>query len=210
MSEPRVLTFEYDLFQAGAAAAIAGVDEAGRGCLAGPVTAAAVILKREFSVPGIDDSKKLSPRKREKLFELIAENSLAMSVAFVDNETIDKINILNAAMLAMKRAIEKLDVRPNFALVDGNRLPSINVPAKAIIGGDAKSLSIAAASIAAKVSRDKWMIEVADKLYPRYGFASHKGYAAKSHFAALDKYGECPLHRKSFLRKYYARKNSLF
>ena len=189
----------------------AGIDEAGRGPLAGPVVAAAVIFPiqlledTEFLHVGIYDSKKLNEKKRNYLAEIIKEKALAWSVSFVDNITIDKINILQASMAAMKNAVNELKVKPNFLLVDGNYFIGCNIPFKTIVGGDAKCISIAAASILAKTARDKWMIEVAAKKYPDYGFDKHKGYATKQHFEKINKYGICPLHRNTFLYKYLKR-----
>ena len=185
---------------------ICGVDEAGRGPLAGPVCAAAVILPEDLEIPGLNDSKKLSEKKREQLFDIITEKALAYCVAFGTLEEIEEKNILKATFLAMNRAIEGLEQKADFALIDGNKIPDgIKVPAAAIVKGDAKSMSIAAASILAKVSRDRYMTEL-DKRYPGYGFAKHMGYGTKAHYASLDEKGECPEHRKTFLRKYYARK----
>lgn len=181
-------------------AVICGCDEAGRGPLAGPVYASAVILPAGLVIPGLDDSKKLSAKKREQLFEAICEKATAFAVAFATVEEIEKINILNASLLAMKRAAEKLDPRPSLALVDGNIARGFAFDAVPVIGGDAVSPSIAAASVLAKVSRDSWCVE-ADRIFPQYGFAAHKGYGTRAHIAALREYGPCPLHRTSFLKK---------
>lgn len=176
---------------------IAGSDEVGRGPLAGPVVAAAVILPENYDLPGLTDSKKLSEKKREILFELIKEQAIAWSVGEASVDEIDEINILQASLLAMKRAIESLAVQPDKALIDGNRCPELTMNTQAIIGGDLTIPVISAASIIAKVTRDRHMIEL-DKLYPEYGLASHKGYGTKLHMQAIEKYGPRPIHRKSF------------
>ena len=178
---------------------ICGVDEAGRGPLAGPVCAAAVILPRGFLPAGLNDSKKLSERKREALFPVIQENALAWSVAFGSVEEIESLNILQATFLAMNRAIEGLNPQPELALIDGNRDREIRVPSMAVVGGDGRCACIAAASILAKVSRDRLMLELA-RQYPEYGFEQHKGYGTKAHYEALRRYGPCAAHRMSFLR----------
>ena len=177
---------------------ICGVDEAGRGPLAGPVGAAAVILPPEAELPGLNDSKKLSEKKREQLFPEIQRLALAWSVAFASVEEIEERNILGATMLAMNRAISGLNLRPELALIDGNRNREIQVPSRCVVHGDARCASIAAASILAKVSRDRLMVELARE-YPQYGFEQHKGYGTKAHYAALREYGPCPAHRPSFL-----------
>lgn len=182
---------------------ICGVDEAGRGPLAGPVCAAAVILPPDCDIPGLNDSKKLTDKKRRELFDVIGEKAVAYGVALVDEKTIDEINILQATFLAMQRAIDALSVKPDLALIDGNRAKDFGVPVKTIVHGDALSASIAAASILAKVTRDRLM-EKLDETYPQYGFAIHKGYGTKRHYAALREFGACPIHRQSFLRKFYA------
>ncbi len=179
---------------------VCGIDEAGRGPLAGPVFAASVVLPVGIIIDGINDSKKLNEKKREKLFEIIKEKSLSYSVALATEKEIDEINILNATFLAMRRAVEGLNVKPDIILVDGNRDPSIGIPTKCIIKGDSKSQSIAAASILAKVSRDRLMKEFARE-YPEYMFDKHKGYGTKLHRELLLKYGPCPIHRKTFLKK---------
>lgn len=179
---------------------ICGVDEAGRGPLAGPVCAAAVILPENTVIDGVNDSKKLSEKKREELFDVIKGTALSYCVAWSSVEEIENINILNAAMLAMKRAVEGLKISADYALIDGNRLPELNIPALAVIKGDSLSMSIASASILAKVSRDRLMREY-DIKYPQYGFAAHKGYGTKLHKEALLKYGPCEIHRPSFLKK---------
>lgn len=179
---------------------ICGVDEAGRGPLAGPVCAAAVIFPEGLVLEDVDDSKKLTAKKRDKLFDKIKKEALAYSIAWASVEEIEKINILNAAMLAMKRAIEGLQIKPDFAMIDGNKTPDIEIPSIAIVKGDAKSQSIAAASILAKVSRDRLMLEMAEK-YPEYAFEKHKGYGTQLHRDMLLKYGACEIHRMSFLKK---------
>lgn len=177
---------------------LAGVDEAGRGPLAGPVYAAAVIFPEDFYVPEINDSKKLSEKKREKLFNVITENALCYGIASVSAKEIDEINILNAAMLAMKRAVEAMEYTPQLALIDGNRLPNLDVPAEFVIKGDAKSQSIAAASILAKVARDRYLTDIMAKKYPQYEFEKHKAYPTKRHRELIKIYGTCPEHRLSF------------
>lgn len=179
---------------------VCGVDEAGRGPLAGPVCAAAVILPENTIIEGVNDSKKLSEKKREALFDVIRNTAVAYCVAYASVEEIEKMNILNATMLAMKRAVEGLEVPADYAMIDGNRLPDLTIDAEYIIKGDARSMSIASASILAKVSRDRLMYEYA-KEYPQYAFDKHKGYGTKVHKAALLEYGPCPYHRMSFLRK---------
>lgn len=178
--------------------AVCGVDEAGRGPLSGPVFAAAVILTNDLQLDGLNDSKKLSPKKRDLLFDQIRENAIAYGIASASVEEIDEINILEASLLAMRRAIAMLSPKADFALIDGNCEKEFELPVKAIVKGDAKSCSIAAASILAKVSRDR-LCEEHDKAYPQYGFAKHKGYGTKAHMDAIRLYGPCPLHRKSFL-----------
>ena len=190
--------YEADCFAAGIQW-ICGADEAGAGPLAGPVYAAAVILPPYAEIPGLDDSKKLSEKKREQLYDLICQTAVAWAVARAEVEEIESINILNARMLAMHRAIEKLSVRPEFALIDGNRSMGIACPNRTIIKGDGESASIAAASILAKVSRDRYMVEM-DAVYPGYLFAKHKGYPTKVHYERLRQLGPCPIHRRSFLR----------
>lgn len=179
---------------------VCGVDEAGRGPLAGRVYAAAVIMPQSVIVGGVDDSKKLTEKKRENLFEKITENALSYSIAWADEKEIDEINILQSTYLAMKRAVEKLKIKPDMVLVDGNRLPEFGIPAKSIVKGDSLSHSIACASILAKVSRDRYMCKEAEK-YPEYLFEKHKGYGTKLHIEALKKYGPSPIHRKTFLKK---------
>lgn len=181
---------------------LCGVDEAGRGPLAGDVYAAAVIIDPMNPIEGINDSKKLTEKKRELLFEEICSKAVSYSIATATVEEIEEINILNAAMLAMKRAVEGLSVVPSYVLVDGNKMPDISIMAETVVKGDANSASIAAASILAKVARDKKLIEL-DKIYPEYGFSKHKGYGTKAHYEALMKYGPSPVHRMSFLKKLY-------
>ena len=180
--------------------AICGVDEAGRGPLAGPVYAAAVILPRGFELPGLDDSKKLTEKKREKLFDLIRDNAVAYSIATASEKEIDEINILNATYLAMNRAIEGLAVKAEFALIDSNRSTGILLPNQTVVGGDGIYSCIAAASILAKVSRDRFMLEMAEK-YPEYAFEKHKGYGTKLHYERLREHGPSEIHRLSFLKK---------
>lgn len=179
---------------------ICGVDEAGRGPLAGDVYAAAVILGEDHGIVGLDDSKKLSEKRRDALFDEIQEKAQAFCIATATVEEIEKINILNAAMLAMKRAVEGLKLQPGYVLVDGNKFPPIDIAGETVVKGDATSASIAAASILAKVARDRYMLEQA-KLYPQYGFEKHKGYGTAEHRAALLQYGMSPIHRASFLTK---------
>ncbi len=183
---------------------ICGVDEAGAGPLMGPVYAAAVILPEDCEIPGLDDSKKLTEKRREALFPVICETAIAYAVAFATEQEIDEINILNARMLAMQRAIDALSVKADFALIDGNRNGGILLPNQTVVHGDARSMSIAAASVLAKVSRDRFVVDVLDKQYPQYAFAKHKGYGTKLHYQMLDAYGPSPVHRKSFLKKWEA------
>ena len=184
---------------------ICGVDEAGRGPLAGPVCAAAVILPLGVEIPGLNDSKKLSDKKRRELFPLICEKATAYAIAFADHKEIDEINILQATYLAMERAITQLPVKPDFALIDGNRAKDFGVPVETVVGGDGLSASIAAASVLAKVTRDDLMLKMAEQ-YPEYGFGIHKGYGTKAHYTALAEHGPCPIHRMSFLKKLYGQK----
>ena len=179
---------------------ICGVDEAGRGPLAGPVCAAAVILPRGLDIPGLNDSKKLSEKKREELFDVICREAAAYGIAFAGVEEIEKFNILNATFLAMNRAIAKLGVMPELALIDGNRNTGIEINSRCIVKGDSKCADIAAASILAKVTRDRYMYEMAEK-YPQYHFDKHKGYGTKLHYEAIREFGPSPIHRMSFLRK---------
>ena len=184
---------------------VCGVDEAGRGPLAGPVCAAAVILPEHLQIPGLTDSKKLTDKKRRELFPLIQEQAVSYGIGFASEAEIDEKNILQATFLAMRRALDQLSVRPELALIDGNRETDFGVPVKTVIKGDSLSANIAAASILAKVTRDDLMMEMA-KLYPEYGFDIHKGYGTKAHYEALRCYGPCPIHRKSFLKKFYGEK----
>lgn len=179
---------------------VCGVDEAGRGPLAGPVYAAAVILPPDTIIDGVNDSKKLSEKKREALFPIICERALSYCVASASEAEIDEMNILNATFLAMKRAVEGLTIPAEAALIDGNRMPSLSIPVKTIVKGDTLSMSIACASIIAKVSRDHFMYKL-DQTYPQYQFAKHKGYGTKLHMECIREYGPCPAHRKSFLKK---------
>ena len=181
---------------------ICGVDEAGRGPLAGPVYAAAVILPRGLVLEGLDDSKKLTEKKREALFDPIREQAIAYGIASASVEEIETLNILNATFLAMNRAIEKLNPMPELALIDGNRNTGITFPSRCVVKGDARCADIAAASVLAKVSRDRFMLEMA-KQYPRYRFEQHKGYGTKLHYDMLKEYGPSPIHRMSFLKKLY-------
>ena len=179
---------------------LCGVDEAGRGPLAGPVCAAAVMLPPGLEIAGLDDSKKLSEKKREALYDAICEKAICFGIAFATVEEIESLNILGATFLAMNRAIAKLSTPPALALIDGNRNAGIETPSRCIIDGDAKCASIAAASILAKVTRDRYMLEMAEK-YPEYGFDKHKGYGTKLHYAALREFGPSEIHRPSFLKK---------
>ena len=179
---------------------ICGVDEAGRGPLAGPVCAAAVILPEDAVIEGLNDSKKLSEKKREMLYDVIKEKALAFSVAYGTLEEIEELNILQATFIAMNRAIDGLEIKPDFALIDGNRVPKdIKIPCETVVKGDGKSMSVAAASVLAKVTRDRLMLEN-DKKYPEYNFKKHKGYGTKEHTELIKKYGPCEIHRISFLK----------
>lgn len=184
---------------------ICGVDEAGRGPLAGPVCAAAVILPEHLEIPGLNDSKKLSDKRRRELFPIIQESALAYGIGFASPEEIDEINILQATFLAMRRAISQLHVTPDLALIDGNRETDFGVPCRTVIKGDSLSANIATASVLAKVSRDDLMLKAAEE-YPGYGFEIHKGYGTKAHYAALEEKGPCAIHRRTFLRKFYGQK----
>jgi len=181
---------------------ICGVDEAGRGPLAGPVCAAAVILPAGLVIPGLDDSKKLSDKRRRELMPVIQENALAYGIAFASHEEIDEINILQATFLAMERALAQLKIKPEIALIDGNRQKDFGIKVETVVKGDSRSANIAAASVLAKVTRDNYMEEMA-KLYPQYGFQIHKGYGTKAHYEALRTYGPSPIHRMTFLKKFY-------
>lgn len=192
-------TLENEIYDSGVSL-ICGVDEAGRGPLAGPVCAAAVILPRGIEIAGLNDSKKLSEKKREKLYDEICDKAISFGIAFATVDEIEKLNILNAAMLAMNRAIAQLDPQPELALIDGNRNSAIEIRSQCVVKGDAKCADIAAASILAKVTRDRYMLEMAEK-YPEYHFEQHKGYGTKLHYEALREHGPCEVHRPSFLRK---------
>lgn len=181
---------------------IAGVDEVGRGPLAGPVVAAAVILPRDFDLLGVNDSKKLSEKRREELFDQIMERAVAVNIGMRDEQTIDHVNILNATKEAMADAIRGLNPQPDIVLIDALELEGLNIPQKGIVKGDAKSVSIAAASIIAKVTRDRMMVKYAEQ-YPGYAFEKNKGYGTKAHYEGLDRLGACPIHRRSFLVKYF-------
>lgn len=191
-------------------AALCGVDEAGAGPLAGPVYAAAVILPRGIDIPGLNDSKKLTEKRREALYGVITAQAAAWSVARAEAAEIDEMDILNARMLAMTRAIDGLSIKPDLCLIDGNRdhgsRVAITAPHITIVGGDGKSASVAAASILAKVSRDRYVSTELEERYPQYQFARHKGYGTKLHYAMLDQYGPCPAHRRTFLKKWEARR----
>lgn len=197
--------FEYDAALRNAFPVFCGVDEAGRGPLAGDVYAAAVILPPDLTIPGLNDSKKLSEARREELAPVVKEQALAWSIASASVEEIERLNILQAALLAMHRAVEGLAIQPDFALVDGNQPPVLPMPVGTLIHGDARSASIAAASLLAKTARDAALREL-DRQYPQYGFAAHKGYGTKAHYAAIEQYGLCPAHRPSFLKKFYDRR----
>lgn len=184
---------------------VCGVDEAGRGPLAGPVCAAAVILPEHLEIPGLTDSKKLSDKKRRDLFPVIKEKAIAYGIGLASEKEIDEINILQATFLAMQRAIDQLEGKAEFALIDGNREKDFGLPVRTVVKGDSLSANIAAASVLAKVTRDDLMVEMANT-YPQYGFDIHKGYGTKAHYAALTEYGPCPIHRMSFLKKFYGEK----
>ena len=184
---------------------ICGVDEAGRGPLAGPVCAAAVILPEHLQIPCLTDSKKLTDKKRRELYPIIQEQAIAYGIGLASELEIDEINILQATFLAMRRALNQLSVRPEIALIDGNRETDFGLPVKTVVKGDSLSANIAAASILAKVTRDNIMVELAQQ-YPEYGFEIHKGYGTKAHYEALRQYGPCPIHRRSFLKKFYGEK----
>ena len=202
-------TYERESWSAGFET-VCGVDEAGAGPLAGPVYAAAVILPRELDIPGLNDSKQLTEKKREALFPLIQERAVAWSVAWVEAEEIDRIDILNARMKAMQLAIDGLSVKPDMALIDGNRdhgsQCAVTTPHRLIVKGDSRSASIAAASILAKVSRDRFVSTELEARYPQYQFARHKGYGTKLHYQMLDQYGPCAAHRLTFLKKWEAKR----
>ena len=199
MTNAEYLTLEHEA-QAQGYAVVCGADEAGAGPLAGPVYAAAVILPDDFDLPWLNDSKKVTPKRREALLDQIKEQAVAWAVASVGEREIDEINILNARMKAMDLAIHQLDPAPDFALIDGNRNKGITIPNRMVVNGDSLSASISAASILAKVSRDRYMLEMAER-YPEYHFEQHKGYGTKLHYEMLHKYGPCPIHRLTFLKK---------
>ena len=192
-------TFEHQAHEQGFQI-VCGVDEAGRGPLAGPVCAAAVILPDGLVIEGLDDSKKLTEKKRDALYDIICEEAIAYGIAFASVEEIEEMNILQATFLAMKRAVEGLSVKPDLALVDGNQKPNLDIQARTLVKGDAKSPSIAAASILAKVTRDRLMTEIAEE-YPQYEFPKHKGYGTKLHYEKIMEHGISPVHRRSFLKK---------
>ncbi len=200
MPEKTTPTYEYEhkAYDSGFKC-VCGIDEAGRGPLAGPVFAAAVVLPVDCEIPGLNDSKKLTEKKRDALFEVIIEKAIAYSVASASEKEIDEINILNATYLAMNRAFDGLSVKPDMALIDGNREPGVDATQKTVVKGDSKSMSIAAASILAKVSRDRYMLEIA-KLYPQYEFQKHKGYGTKLHYERIREHGISDVHRKTFLK----------
>lgn len=192
-------TLENEIY-AGGVKRLCGVDEAGRGPLAGPVCAAAVILPQNCEIQGLNDSKKLTEKKREALFDVICAAAVSYGIAFATVEEIEEYNILGATFMAMNRAVAMLDPVPELALIDGNRNTGIQIPSRCIVGGDGKCADIAAASVLAKVTRDRYMLQMAE-LYPQYGFEKHKGYGTKAHYEAIRAYGPSPIHRPSFLRK---------
>ncbi len=204
MSEKNMWQIEDELYEKGICV-ICGVDEAGRGPLAGPVCAAAVILPPHLEIPGLDDSKKLSDKRRRELFPIIKEQAIAYGIGLASHEEIDEINILQATYLAMERAITQLQVKPEYALIDGNRAKDFGLPVKTVVKGDSLSANIAAASVLAKVTRDMLMEEAAVE-YPGYGFEIHKGYGTRAHYDALRTLGASPIHRNTFLKKFYGEK----
>lgn len=204
MSEVNMWAIEDGYFEKGIRL-ICGVDEAGRGPLAGPVCAAAVILPPHIEIPGLNDSKKLTDKRRRELFPIIKEQAVAYGIGLASHEEIDSINILQATYLAMERAIAQLQVKPELALIDGNRAKDFGIPVETVVKGDSLSASIAAASILAKVTRDDLMVTAAEE-YPQYQFEIHKGYGTKAHYAALTAHGPSPIHRVSFLKKFYGEK----
>lgn len=204
MSEKNMWQIEDGLYEQGIQV-ICGVDEAGRGPLAGPVCAAAVILPPHLEIPGLDDSKKLTDKRRRELFPIIREQAIAYGIGLASHEEIDEINILQATYLAMERALAQLSVRPDHVLIDGNRAKEFGLPVTTVVKGDSLSANIAAASILAKVTRDVLMEEMAQD-YPQYQFEIHKGYGTKAHYAALTEYGPSPIHRMSFLKRFYGQK----
>lgn len=204
MSEKNMWQIEEELYKQGFVT-VCGVDEAGRGPLAGPVCAAAVILPPHLDVPGLDDSKKLTDKRRRELFPVIKEQAIAYGIGLASHEEIDEINILQATFLAMERALAQLQVRPDIALIDGNREKDFGLPVRTVVKGDSLSANIAAASVLAKVTRDEIMEAMASE-YPQYGFEIHKGYGTKAHYEALRTYGHSPIHRMTFLKKFYGEK----
>ena len=204
MSDRTMWEIEDELYASGVQI-ICGVDEAGRGPLAGPVCAAAVILPPHLEIPGLNDSKKLTDKRRRELYPLIKEKALAYGIAFADHKEIDEINILQATYLAMERALAQLSIKPDIALIDGNRAKDFGIPVKTVVKGDSLSANIAAASVLAKVTRDDVMLEMAES-FPQYGFEVHKGYGTKAHYEALAECGPCPIHRMTFLKKLYGTK----
>ena len=201
MSQMDLWEIENSYFEQGIVS-ICGVDEAGRGPLAGPVCAAAVILPKGLEIPGLNDSKKLTDKRRRELFPLIQEQAIAYGIAFASHEEIDEINILQATFLAMERALTQLKIQPELALIDGNRQKDFGIKVETVVKGDSRSANIAAASVLAKVTRDLYMEQMAQE-YPGYGFEVHKGYGTKAHYQALTELGPSPIHRMSFLRKFY-------
>ena len=191
---------ENSIYASSGASYIAGVDEAGRGPLAGPVCAAACILPRNLEIPGLNDSKKLSPKARDSLYDIIISSAVSYGIAFATVEEIESLNILNATFLAMNRALSQLSPQPALALIDGNRNSGISIPSRCVVKGDSLCADIAAASVLAKVTRDRYMLTMAEQ-YPEYGFEKHKGYGTAQHYAALRQFGPSPIHRPSFLRK---------
>lgn len=204
MSEVNLWAIEDGCFAEGYSV-VCGVDEAGRGPLAGPVCAAAVILPPHLEIPGLNDSKKLTDKRRRELMPVIKEQALAYGIAFATHEEIDRINILQATYLAMERALAQLNIKPDIALIDGNRAKDFGLPVKTVVHGDSLSASIAAASVLAKVTRDDLMLAMAEE-YPQYGFEIHKGYGTKAHYEALTAHGPSPIHRMTFLKKFYGEK----
>ena len=194
-----------DSFYADGVNVICGVDEAGRGPLAGPVCAAAVILPPHLEIPGLTDSKKLTDKKRRELYPIIKEQAIAYGIGMASEQEIDEINILQATFLAMQRALDQLNIKPDLALIDGNREKDFDVPVKTVVKGDSLSMNIAAASILAKVTSDDMMVKLAEE-YPQYGFEIHKGNGTKAHYAALTVHGPSPIHRMTFLKKFYGEK----
>ncbi len=204
MSEVNMWAIENSRYEQGIVT-VCGVDEAGRGPLAGPVCAAAVILPANLEIPGLTDSKKLTDKKRRELMPVIKEQALAYGIAFASHEEIDRINILQATFLAMERALAQLNIKPDLVLIDGNRQKDFGLPVETVIKGDSLSANIAAASVLAKVTRDDYMLQMAEA-YPEYGFDIHKGYGTKAHYAALTAHGPSPIHRMTFLKKFYGEK----